>query len=139
MLAGMPDVDGNHLSNYTDAPPNTSSYYNAINWAVSQNILTGINPTTLALSQTLTREQAVTFLYRTSNKLNCSFSDTSGPNADTFPDFNSVSTFARIAMKWATKRYIVTGNQGYLYPQGLLTRAEAAQLIYKLSIKASRN
>ena len=97
-----------------------------------------MTPTTLNLDQTLTREQAVTFLYRTSNVLGCSFANTSGPNANTFPDYNSVSSFARTAMNWATKRYIVIGNQGYLNPKDLLTRAEAAQLIYKLSQKGSR-
>lgn len=138
-IAGKPDTPANCLGAYTDAPAYGGTYYDCVNWAVSNGILTGYNATTLGLSRDLTREQAVTFLYRFSNTMSCSFADTSGPYASTFADYYSVSPFAATAMNWATRRYLINGNtQGNLNPQQELTRAQAAQVLYNLANCATR-
>lgn len=142
ILAGKPKPPVyNYLSQFDDAPDKRSSelYFNAMNWAVSEGILTGVNENTLGLYRILTREQAATFLYRYSNTLGCGFpGGAGGPAANTFGDYSSVSNFARTAMDWATRRYLIEGSSGNLYPLRELTRAETAKLIYNLSNKASR-
>ena len=137
-LAGKPEVSGNHMSGFTDAPASTSQLYDSTNWAVFTGVLTGVNSTTLALDQPLKREQAVTFLYRFSNVLGCTFSNITGPSAIDFADYYSISEYARHPMNWATTRYLVNGSNGNLNPQSLLKRSQAAQLLYKMSIYASR-
>lgn len=138
VLAGSPEPeDPTVLDQYLDINP-SSPYYNAAIWTVEKNIMNGMSPTSLGLAGSLTREQAVTFFYRYSNFLECAYSVTNGPAAYSFPDYSQVSIYARIAMDWATRRYILTGDSGYLYPQRALTRAEAGQLVYKLQQKATR-
>lgn len=138
-LAGCPVVTAADLSIYTDAPAITSPYYFCTHWAVSNGILGGDSATTLGLSRPLTREQAATFFYRFSNVLNCSYASTSGPAATTFSDYSDISSYARQTVDWATRRNLMNGDNGKLYPQRELTRAETAQFIYNLTNKASRS
>lgn len=137
-LAGMPAISNPTAveNQFTDFS-SSSQYHDAAVWAVENDILRGFTATTLGLSESLTREQAAVFLYRFSQHMNCIFNSISGPSASTFADYSSVGNFAVQAMDWATKRYVINGNNGYLYPKNTLTRAETAQMIYNLSNRAS--
>ena len=134
-LAGEPDVSSYSgvLNKYTDRPGTDSQYYSAVVWAVANGILTGTSETTLELWSALTREQSAVFLNRYCNKLNCSFSSTSGPSYTTFSDYTSVSDYAKANVNWATRRYLLRGDNGRLYPLNTLTNAETAQLLYNLT------
>lgn len=57
------EVDGNRLSNYTDAPTN-ETYRKAWNWAVDRNLIYGTSDTTLSPNDIVTRAQFVTVLWR---------------------------------------------------------------------------
>ena len=48
---------------FADVPPGHWANY-SVGWAVSQGVTTGVNATEFGGSQTLTREQMITFLYR---------------------------------------------------------------------------
>lgn len=139
-LAGKPEVHNNSLGAFVDAPSeeNDPESYNAAQWAVENNILNGVSSNTLGLSESLTREQAAVFLRRYSTYLSCTFTDITGPDYTTFSDYRTVSPFARSGVDWATRRYLLRGDTGKLYPSRVLTRAETAQLIYNLTIRARR-
>ena len=50
------------------------------------------------------------------------------------------SNYATQAMDWATRRYLINGDEdGYLNPQDTLTRAQTAQIIYKFTQYATRS
>ena len=112
--------------------------FNAAQWAFENGILTGTSSNTLELDDSLTREQAAVFFFRYATYLGFNFSITSGPAYTTFDDYRTVSPFARGGVDWATKRYLLRGDRGLLYPKRNLTNAETAQLIYNLTIRASR-
>ena len=50
------------------------------------------------------------------------------------------SDYARTAMDWATRRYLINGDErSFLNPQDTLTRAQAAQIIYKFTQYATQS
>lgn len=140
-LAGAPQVTAAQSAaveaKFTDFSA-SNPYHDAAVWANINGILNGVTDTTFGLNDGLRREHAVTFLNRYSNVLSCSFSSTSGPSATTFKDYETISYWARDAMDWASRRYLVQGDKGSVYPLQLLTVAEAAQIVYNFSQKATR-
>lgn len=140
-LAGKPDPVSDTISaRFVDAPSKQADLanFNAAQWAFENGILTGTSSNTLELDDSLTREQAAVFFFRYATYLGFNFSITSGPAYTTFDDYRTVSPFARSGVDWATKRYLLRGDRGLLYPKRNLTNAETAQLIYNLTIRASR-
>lgn len=139
-LSGYPDKGYSAAveNKFTDFN-SSSQYHDAAVWAYNNNILTGTTETTLSLSASLTREQAVVFLYRLSNYLNCVFSAINGPSASSFSDYGSVSSFARVAMDWATKRNIIQGNNGQLFPAYVLSRSDCAYMIFRFATFSYRS
>lgn len=95
-------------------------YQDALDWAVGEGISDGENP-----MQNVTREQAVTMLYRY---------DTGNSKVDlsvlyAFNDVDTVSPWAQEAMAWAIQEGILLGdNHGNLNPMKDATRAEAATI-----------
>ncbi len=137
-LAGAPIVRNAAVveNKFTDFTASTA-YHDAIVWAYQNGILTGTSGTTLAPSDGLTREQSAVFLYRFSTHLGCSYTSTSGPSASSFSDYSTISTFAKTAMDWATRRYLLQGTSGCLNPKNTMRRDEAAQLVYNVILRAS--
>lgn len=62
-LAGKPSSNTS-IKHFTDVPSN-ASYANAVKWAVGRSITSGTSTSTFSPLDTITRGQAVTFLYRT--------------------------------------------------------------------------
>lgn len=139
-LSGCPNIGSSSAveSKFTDFN-SSSQYHDAAVWAYNNNILTGTTGTTLSLSASLTREQAVVFFYRLSNHLNCVFRAINGPSAASFSDYSDVSSFARVAMDWATKRNIVQGNNGLLFPDSVLSRSNCAYMIFRFATYSYRS
>ena len=143
VLSGSPEVKlasngrSNALKPFTDIAL-SSSYYCAAAWAVEKKIMAGTSPTTLSLNQNMTREQMATFFKRFSENFELQYPSTSGPTASSFPDYKDVSAYARNPMNFCTTRYLIKGSDGKLKPQGVLTRAEAGQVLYACSCVATR-
>lgn len=62
-IAGKPRTSTS-IKHFTDVPSN-ASYANAVKWALSRSITSGTSVNTFSPFDTITRGQAVTFLYRT--------------------------------------------------------------------------
>lgn len=69
-LAGSPNVDINN--SFSDVPSN-SWYSKAVSWAVSSGITNGTSSTTFSPNNSVTREQAIIFMYRFNNRKNVSY------------------------------------------------------------------
>ena len=104
-----------------DAP-----YVKAVRWAASKGIVTGTKETTFAPDAGLTREQAAVMFYR--------YALAEAPEnvtpLETFADSAERSDWALEALVWAASTGILRGSGGFLRPKAVVTRAEAAQLLY---------
>lgn len=69
-LAGSPNVSINN--SFSDVPSN-SWYSKAVSWAVSTGITNGTSSTTFSPNNSVTREQAIIFMYRFNNRKNVSY------------------------------------------------------------------
>ncbi len=105
-------------------------YRDAVAWAASNGIVTGVSSTVFAPEKSVTREQFAAMLYRYASykgTLKAASGDLSG-----YADSSAVSSYAAEAMKWAVGNGIITGKTGNkLDPKGGATRAEAAAMIVR--------
>ena len=106
---------------------NANDWYAAAQlWAIQHDISDGTAP-----EAPITREQLAAMLYRYARRKGlvraASYADLSG-----FADAASVSVYAEEALQWAVANGILTGMDGKLCPQGNATRAQVAQILYRL-------
>lgn len=123
--AGRPSVAG--ISNpFVDVSPTLTpgDYYSAILWAVSKGITNGTDATHFSPSRTVSRTQAVTFLYRYEG------SPTASTNTG-FYDTPSSEYYAR-AVSWANAKGITNGTStNYFSPSQGVSRAQAVTFLYR--------
>ena len=121
LWAVLSRVDGQN------AKRNANDWYAAAQlWAIQHDISDGTAP-----EAPITREQLAAMLYRYAQRkgLVCAaaYADLSG-----FADAASVSAYAGEALQWAVANGILTGMDGKLCLQGNATRAQVAQILYRL-------
>lgn len=125
--AGSPVV--NYAMNMTDVAED-AYYGEAVRWALSEGITTGIGDITFGPDAACTRAQAVAFLFR--------YAVASGMDAVTladlisgFADAASVPGYAVSAMNWALSQGIMQGSGGRLLPNGTCTRGQLMTFLYR--------
>ena len=123
-IEGSPQVT--YQSRYPDVPE-VRFYSLPVTWASEDGILTGYANGKFGPEDPITREQIATILYRYSVKRG--YDTSARGNLSTYPDGLKVNVFAQEAMQWATGTGLITGDQGYLNPQGNTKRAEAAAIL----------
>lgn len=96
-------------------------YEKALVWAMEQGISDGTHP-----ESAITREQLVTMLHRYAG------APAAEGDLSAFTDGETVSPWAKEAAIWAVEVGILQGSGGKLRPQDTATRAETAQLLWKL-------
>lgn len=121
LWAVLSRVDGQN------AKRNANDWYAAAQlWAIQHDISDGTAP-----EAPITREQLAAMLYRYAQRKGlvraAAYADLSG-----FADAASVSAYADEAMQWAVANGILTGMDSKLCPQGNATRAQVAQILYRL-------
>jgi hypothetical protein len=104
-------------------------YFNAVSWAVSTGVASGVGDNKFDPNGSVTREQAVTFLYK--------FAQQSGENEDysgtalTFGDEDAISPWATVPVQWSSANGVVGGYpDGTFGPQNTATRAEVVTILY---------
>ncbi len=124
-LAGSPKEGGKNP--FTDL---TKSWYrSAVLWGAENQIVAGTSKTTFSPEEFVTREQAVSFLWRYAGR------PVVADVLANWPDGKEVSSFARGAMNWAITVGIVSGRYSqedrasYLAPKATLNRAELARIL----------
>ena len=126
--AGRPVV--NFAMNFSDVKED-AYYAEAVRWAASLGIVTGLSKTTFGAANAVTREQAVTMLWRFAKQQG--FDTTQGGMAiREYEDYGSLSEYAREAMAWAVNTEILKGSNNRLLPDTSCTRAQLVTLLYRL-------
>ena len=105
-------------------------YTNAVIWAAENGIVKGVNTTTFAPNDQITREQIATILFRYAKA-----EKVEGKLAG-FPDAEKVSDYAVDAMAWAVEQGLINGisesdGKTYLAPQETATRAQIAVILMR--------
>ena len=130
-MAGRPSV--NYRPVFNDVRKG-QWYTSAVIWAYDNNITSGIGGNKFGTDQKISREQSAAMLYKY-DLLNESASknNTDGKVFETFKDKNSVSPWAKDAMKWAADKKIICGKRedSKLAPQDKVSRAECAEIVKK--------
>ena len=123
---------GGDLSSYngktafTDVP--SDAYYaKAVQWAVDKGIASGTSPTTFSPNSYATREQISVFLYNAVRAFG-DLGSFNGTVLNTFSDKDQVSSWAKIALQWATSNKVINGDGGQIKPQNSTTRAAFATI-----------
>lgn len=128
-MAGSPAVTAS--ASFTDVA--SADYFApAVAWAVAGKITTGANAegTVFDPHGAVTREQAVTFLYRFAEYQKKDVSKTADLTA--FTDNTAVSAYAATAMSWAVANGIVSGvTSTTLVPAASAVRGQAAAILYR--------
>ena len=102
-------------------------YTDAVNWAASNNIVSGMPDGTYAPDQALTREQMASILYRYAEYKGIDVS--ARADLSTFTDGTTVSPWAQDVVQWAVAEKLMSGNGNELQPKGTASRAQVATVL----------
>ena len=100
-------------------------YFKAVLWAVEKNVTTGTSPTAFSPSETCTRAQIVTFLWR--------YNGAPEPESDRDP-FTDVkrSEYFRKAVLWAVENGITVGTSATTFsPSDVCSRGQVVTFLYR--------
>ena len=127
-IAGAPTVSG--TNNFVDVPAG-QFYTDAVIWASTNGITTGVDSTHFAPGRELTRTELVTFLYRFAGVMGYDRSATT--DLSRFTDSNKVLSYAVDAFSWAVGAGIVNGTtETTLAPMAKTTRAQICLMVFRL-------
>lgn len=120
--AGSPKPETRAMP-FTDIPVG-SYYYDAVLWAVENDITKGTSDTTFSPNMTCTRAQIVAFLWRSEK------SPAAG-TANPFTDVKSTAYYA-VAVLWAVKENITEGTTNTTFsPDADCTRAQIVTFLWR--------
>lgn len=113
--------------NFTDVPED-AWYRNAVGAAIRAGITNGVTDTEFGVGTNITREQAAVMINRAASAKKLEL-----PVAGevSFFDSDAVSDYAKASVSALANAGIITGDEGAFRPQGTLTRAEAAKILYE--------
>lgn len=98
-------------------------FFDCVSWAYERGYIKGTSGTEFSPNAAVTREQAMTILYRLGGS-----PETAG-NLDSFEDRADISDFAVSAMTWAAECGIITGTDStHITPKGYTTRAQLSAI-----------
>lgn len=104
-------------------------YSDAVEWAVSNDIVNGVGAGKFNPMGKITREQIAAILYRYFQSPNITGS------LEAFPDGDTASPYAKDALIWATQNGLIngikSGNITTLAPKATATRAQIASIIMR--------
>ncbi len=116
-------------SNFTDVPAN-HAYYTAINAGNALGIALG-DQGKFRPSEPITRQDAMTLLYRAFTKLELNLTSGTANDLKAFGDYASVDSYATDALASMVKSGIIQGDNGNINPKGNLTRGEMSVILYR--------
>lgn len=128
-------LSNDNISIYTTtlsfSDSSTSNWYHAYaEWAAKNNIAEGDDNGNFNGTNNITREEAVTMLYRFSkNDANHIFDSNLIRTENIFSDKNQISNWAQNAVTELTKAGVIQGYENNFSPKSNITRAEAAKII----------
>ncbi|MBP1737256.1 MAG: hypothetical protein H6Q60_1137 [Oscillospiraceae bacterium] len=119
-------------TSFTDVS-SSDSYYTAVLWAVENGILDDTDDTLFNPSASLTRETALTFIYRAADLLGLTLTEGDSSTLSSYSDSGSVSSESNTAISALVATGIVQGNSdGTLSLSDELTNAQVATIFYRI-------
>jgi hypothetical protein len=126
--------DTNPTDNFVDAG---NTWYTSYLAAAKRLGLTrGVGGNRFAPEQKITRQEMFALLFNSLKATSQLPEGTSGKSPDGFSDTESVDVWAKDAISYLVRKGIITDNEDKLNPTGVMTRAETAQVLYKLLLKS---
>ena len=127
-IAGSPAVEG--APAFTDVPAG-EFYTDAVVWATTNGITTGISEQLFAPGRALTRMELVTFLYRFAGVMG--YDRSASADLSGYTDADQILSFADEAFAWAVGAGVVNGTtETTLAPMATTTRAQICLMVYRL-------
>ena len=112
-------------------------YTDAIKWAASENIISGIGNNKFGTDDEVTREQMLTILYRYMQKKETV--EINNTALLSYQDTESISEYALPAFQWAVNSKIINGKtENLLCPTDSSNRAEAATMLMRFCERNSK-
>lgn len=106
-------------------------YYGpSVCWAWQNGIVSGYSDELFAPNDILTKEQAVTILYRFAEYAKEDIHAGEDTNILSFEDYDDISKYAIPAIQWGIGFDVIKGEGPFIEPQHKVTRAETAELLY---------
>ena len=121
------DISNYVTSTFTDVK--TDAYYMGyVQWAVENNIVSGVGNGRFSPNQSMTREQMATIMVNYAKTMNLDIKTINQENA--FVDNANISGYAKDAVRLMQMAGIISGKIGNKFdPQGTATRAEVSALL----------
>lgn len=110
-------------------------YENAISWAITNNIASGIGENKFAPNNLITKEELITVLYNYAKYKGYDVSVGEDTNILSYEDAFELAEYAYEPMQWACGAGIIVGDSGRLNHNKPVTRAEVACIMKNFSIK----
>lgn len=126
-MAGCPDFE--NTCTLTDVAQG-AWYETAVQWAASQDIVTGYDDGSFRPARNITREEMSTMFYRYAQYLGYDMDKTGDLSA--FTDSDMVQPYAEQAVKWAVAVGLLEGTgNSRLEPQATAVRSHLATVLYR--------
>ena len=126
---GRPAVEWE--ATFTDVSP-SDYYYTALSWGQVSGLASGTGQGAFSPLNSITREQAFTILRQALPLLEKTVPDGDLAILDQFSDRDMIANYAQGHTATLVEQGLVSGKGDRVDPQGLLTRAEMAAILYKL-------
>lgn len=125
----------NVTSNFADVTKGTTTYsqetYQAVGVAKYLGIAKG-DGTKFNPKSSITREEAMTLIYRTLETVKLDLEYTTSKTTSSFTDYSSVSSYARDSISYLIRHGIVIGSNNKISPKSNITRAEMAVILHRV-------
>lgn len=125
----------NVTSNFADVTKGTTTYsqetYQAVGVAKYLGIAKG-DGTKFNPKSSITREEAMTLIYRTLEAVKLDLEYTTSKTTSSFTDYSSVSSYARDSISYLIRHGIVIGSNNKISPKSNITRAEMAVILHRV-------
>ena len=131
-MSGSLEADQTQLS-FTDVSPD-DWFHAAVAWCLQERLISGYTPETFDPMGLLSREQMTVILHNYARYLGATLR--SNADLSRFSDGDSVSSWAVDSMEWAVTNGLISGSDGALRPQDMVTRAELAAALYSFTLNA---
>lgn len=102
-------------------------YYDAVNWAVKEGLLSGKSDKEFGVGDFMTCEQALIVLYRLAGE------PKTDATLEDYPYAPKVSSYGLDAVKWAWGSGLITEKECVWYPTQAISRAQVALLLMRYS------
>lgn len=130
-MAGKPAAT--KTAPFTDVPAN-AWYRDAVNWAAEKKVVNGTSDTTFGPDGKVTRQEAVTILFRYSGSTSGTEAMLTGVYDSQFTDSDTIAPWARSAVYWAVYNGVINGTSDTtVSPTGTASRAQVAAILVRYS------